>query len=113
MKRELRSLLPALLLAAGCLLATAVSLWSSRSLAWALAGPALLALTVVAAGALRRRIESRPQSYTADAIMGGAVIASGAMVAVVDPSHVILMMPILSACAATTLVTKRRCAAAV
>ena len=112
MKRDVRSLLPALLLAAGCLVATAVATWSSRSLALALAGPVVLAVTIVAAGAVRRRLLSQPQSYVADAIMAGAVVASGAIVAVVEPSSVILMMPILSACAAMTLLPKRRCAAA-
>jgi hypothetical protein len=112
MKRDLRSLLPALLLAAGCLGATAVAVWSSRSLVLALAGPVVLAATIIAAGAVRRRLLSRPQSYVADAIMAGAVVASGALVAVVEPSSVILMMPILSACAAMTLLPKRRCAAA-
>lgn len=101
MKRERRSLLPAVLLAAGTLAATAVSVWGP----WALAGPAVMAVTVVATGAVRGRL-------AADAIMGGAVLAAGAIVAAVDPSAVVMMMPILSACAATTLIAKRRCAAA-
>ncbi len=102
-----RSLVPPLLLAAGILAATAVSLRSSESFAWALAGPFVMAATVVG---FRRRAHSRRQRF-ATVLVSSAIFIAGAIVAVADPAGVPLMMPILGACAAMPLFP-RACAAA-
>lgn len=103
MKRN--SVFPPLLLAAGVLAATAVSLLSSTSLAWALAGPAILMGTIVLAVAMVERVVSARTM-----ILGGGVFLAGAIVAFADASAVPLMMPILGACAGVALVP-RRCVA--
>lgn len=96
------SVFPALLLAAGILAATAVSLLSSTSLAWALAGPAILMGTIVAAVAMvERAVSGRAM------ILGGGVFLACAIVAFADASSVPMMMPILGACAGVALVPKR------
>lgn len=112
MQARFRSLVPSLLLAAGILGATALSLLSATSLAWALAGPLALAVVVIASKALDNRLMSRADSYGAATIMAGGVFAGGAIVAFGDPSSVPMMMPILGACTAVVL-TPRRCAASV
>jgi hypothetical protein len=110
MQARFRSLVPSLLLAAGILGATAVSLWSATSLAWALAGPLALAVVVIAAKAVSNRLLSRADSYVPAMIMAGGVFASGAMVAFGDPASMPMFMPILGACTAMVL-TPRRCVA--
>ena len=105
MKMNFRSLFPAMLLAAGVLAATAVSLSSSRSLAWALAGPAILMATILAAGAMEDRVVS-----VRTMILGGAVFVAGAIVGFTDPSSVPAMMPILGTCGVAVL-APRRCIA--
>jgi hypothetical protein len=95
------SVLPAIGLAAGILVATAVSLWSSRSLAWALAGPAVLSVTVLLAARSNR-------SSIPAAIMAGGLFLAGTIVALADRSSVPMMMPILGACAVAVL-PPRRC----
>lgn len=107
MQARFRSLVPALLLAAGVLGTTALSLWSATSLAWALAGPLALAVVVVAARALDRRLLGRTDSYGAAMILAGAVFGGGAMVAFADAASVPAFMPILGACAAMVLMPRR------
>ena len=99
--------LPAVLMAAGFLAATAVSLASGRSFAWAMAGPLMLAATLFAVNALRHR-ELPPKHWYGDAILGAAIVAAGAIVALADPAFVPSLMPILGTCAAFTLVPGRR-----
>ena len=94
-----RSLVPPLLLAAAVLAASAVSLRSAESLSWALAGPFIIAATVVA---LRPRRGSRSQWF-GTLLLASAIFLSGAMVALADPADVPLMMPILASCAAVSL----------
>lgn len=107
MQARFRALLPALLLAAGILGATALSLSSATSLAWALAGPLALAIVVLAARWLGNRLLVRTDSYRSAMILAGAVFVAGALVAFADASSVPMLMPILGACAATVLVSRR------
>ncbi len=99
------SLVPSLLLGLGVIGATAVSVLTPESLPWALAGPLLLAGTLVAAAAVRARMGTR--AYAAPMILGGAIVAAGALLALADPAFVPAMMPILGACAAMGLLPVR------
>lgn len=107
MQTKFKSHLPALFLAAGVLGASAVSLMGSRSFAWALAGPSLLAGVVIAARMLSNRVLLRTDPYSGAVIIAGAVFVAGVMVAVVDPASVMLLMPLLGGCAASVLVAER------
>ncbi|MBV9496657.1 MAG: hypothetical protein JOZ54_20605 [Acidobacteria bacterium] len=91
-----RPLLPELLLAAGIMGATALSLPSARSWAWAMVGPVALAATIVGVSALRRG--GRVQAP--DFILAAAVILGGVIVAAADLGAVPIIMPILGASAA-------------
>jgi hypothetical protein len=99
MRIELKRLVPYLLLAAGILGATGISLLSSRSLAWALAGPLLLAATVVVSRVVENRLLSRSDSTVSAFILAATVLVAGAVVAVSDPASVSKLLPILGACA--------------
>jgi len=101
---DVRSLVPSLLLAAGVLVATLISLRSSSSLLWALAGPFALAATLVVVASIASQQASAPAW-----IMGGSLFLAGAIVALADAASVPLMMPILGACAAVVLMPRRRC----
>ena len=101
MKTPFRTLWPALLLAAGILASSAVSLLSYRFPAWAMAGPLLLAVVTVATGA-------RVHSYTRSLILGGAVLLAGGIVALADPASVPAIMPILGACAGVAVLPREK-----
>ncbi len=102
----MKSLRAPLLLAAGILVATAISLRSERSLLWALAGPAMLSATIVFVSAMERR------SRVTAMVIAIGLFLSAAIVAVADASHVSMMMPILGACSVAVLLPQRLCAAA-
>lgn len=106
MKTNFRSLVPALLLAAGIVSATAVSLWS------ALGGLSLLIASILTTGAMADRLLTRTYSLRAAMIHAGAVVVAGAIVAITDASMVPMLVPILGASAVTLLAPQKRCAAA-
>lgn len=106
MRIELRRLFPPLLLAAGILGATGISLLSLRSPTWALAGPLLLGATVVVSRVAENRLRSRSESNHSAFILGAAVFLAGAIVAVSDPSSVSQMLPVLGACVASLGVSR-------
>lgn len=110
MQARLRSASPALLLAAGILVATAIAVSVRNQPAWALAGPLLLGGAILAARWLANRLSSRSDSYVPAMIMGAAMVAAGAMVAIVDPKLVPMLMPVLGASALPVLQAKA-CAA--
>ena len=110
MHARLRTAFPALLLAAGILSATAISVSVETRPAWALAGPLVLGVAIVAARVLANRASSRGDSYVPAMIIGAVMVTSGAIVAVVDPKLVPLLMPILGASALPVL-QARACAA--
>jgi hypothetical protein len=108
MRTTFKSLLPALLLAAGILIASAVSLLSARSWVWAMAGPVLLGVFVIASKALSNRVLARTDSYRVAILMALAVVVAGAIVAFADSAAVPLLMPILGGSAAVTLTPQGR-----
>jgi hypothetical protein len=95
MHARLRSAFPALLLAAGILLATAVSVSIRNQPEWALAGPLVLGGAIVAARFLANRLSVLKTSYVPAMIIGAAMVTAGSMVAVADPKLVPLLMPVL------------------
>ena len=83
-------------------MSSAVSLLNARSFPWALAGPFLLAVMVMTAGGMRT--DSRVKAV----ILGSAVFIAGAIVAVADHASVPMIMPILGACAAVSVIPPER-----
>jgi hypothetical protein len=110
MRNGSQSLAASLVLAGGILAGTAVSLMSARSLSWALAGPAVLAMAVVASVVIRNRVH--PQGSAVVWIMAGTVVIAGGIVALSDPSSVPILMPILGASTVVALTTRRTCVTA-
>ena len=87
---------PSLLVAAGIVAATFVAVLAAKSGWLVLAGPLLLALTVVGADVLGSRLRgksSRP-SWTA-LLLGGSFLLAGVIVALRDPSLVKTLIPVI------------------
>ncbi|HEX7828005.1 MAG TPA: hypothetical protein VF787_00035 [Thermoanaerobaculia bacterium] len=108
MRTTFKSLLPPMVFAAGILIASAVSLLSARSWVWAMAGPVLLGVFIIAAKALSNRLLARADSYRVAILMAIAVVLASAIVAFSDLSDVKLLLPVLGASAAVTLTPQGR-----
>ena len=87
---------PSLLVAAGIVAATFVAARAAESGWLVLAGPLLLALTVVGADVLGSRLRGKPSrpSWTA-LFIGGSFLLAGLIVALRDPSLVKTLIPVI------------------
>jgi hypothetical protein len=87
---------PSLLVGAGIVAATFVAVLAAESGWLVLAGPLLLALTVVGADVLGSRLRGKPSrpSWTA-LFIGGSFLLAGLIVALRDPSLVKTLIPVL------------------
>lgn len=96
-------LVPAVLLALGVILATAVSVWAADSQWLVLTGPLVLALALLGADALTSRLRGEPfvPSWLG-LVMGAVFLGASLIVALADPTRVALLIPVLGAgCAGT------------
>ena len=100
---------PNILLAAGLLVSTAISVWSSDAGWWVLSGPLLLALTLVAADVLaaRSRGISRGPSWSA-VISGLSLVLACTLIALLEPAQVAMMLPILGGGVAVAVLSPDR-----
>jgi hypothetical protein len=87
---------PSLLVGVGIVAATFVAVLAAESGWLVLAGPLLLALTVVGADVLGARLRGEPSrpSWTA-LLLGGSFLLSGLIVALRDPSLVKTLIPVV------------------
>jgi uncharacterized membrane protein SirB2 len=98
-------LVPSLLLATGIIASTVVAVLTSESGWFVLAGPVVMAFAVVGASALVNRSRGDSQGALRVALILGAVLLlAGAILALRDPSRVVMMMPVLGAGAAASVV---------
>lgn len=114
-RKDWINLVPAILLAIGIIVWTAVAARLSDSGWLVVAAPLLLALTIVGADALASRLRGEPfvPSWIGLA-MGASFLAACLIVALVDPTRVALLIPVLGGACAGTMValhpTSRRMA---
>jgi hypothetical protein len=87
---------PSLLVGAGIVAATFVAVLATESGWLVLAGPLLLALTVVGADVLGSRLRGKPSrpSWTV-LFLGGSFLLAGVIVALRDPSLVKTLIPVV------------------
>lgn len=102
--------LPAVALAVGILVATAIAAFTQASFGSAIAASLVLACAIVLASRLAQTTgapatsESRVAAYAA-----GAVVLAAGIVALVDPASVAMMLPILGGGAVVVLGERPRC----
>lgn len=97
---------PAVLLALGILVATAVAVWAADSVWLVLTGPLLLALAIVGADALDSGL--RGQSFVPSVgalVLGMAFLMACLTLALADPAGVAPMIPILGGTCAGAVIT--------
>lgn len=87
---------PALLLALGIIVATALAVWAADSLWLVLVGPLLLALAIVGADALGSHLRGQSLAPSLGALMlATTLLAACLILALADPAGVAPMIPIL------------------
>ena len=98
---------PTLLVGTGIVAATFVAVLAAESGWLVLAGPLLLALTVVGADVLGSRLRGKPSrpSWTA-LLVGGSFLLAGLIVALRDPSLVKTLIPVIGVTAWPTLMMR-------
>ena len=95
---------PTLVLAAGVVSSTVVVMLARDSTWGLIAGPALMALALVGASILARRLgRTSSETMRVAALLGGAVVLASVIVALRDPSRIPAIMPILGGGAAVTV----------
>jgi hypothetical protein len=98
-------LAPSLLLGAGIIASTALAVLTSEFGWFVLAGPLVMALAVVGASILIDRVHGDSRAALPIALLLGAVLmVAGAILAFRDPSRVAMLMPILGAAAAASVI---------
>ena len=98
-----------LILAAGILGATIVSMLAAESAWWVLAGPLIMALATVVAVLAERRVHGPSRGAMAAAlIFGAAMVLAGVILAVKNPLGVAVAMPILGGGAVVVLANSWR-----
>ncbi len=106
-----RTVIVGLVLAAGILVSTAVSLPAGESVLAALAAPVLMASAVMLAWHLAPVDGPRRQAlFRRAAILAASVLVAGLVIIAADPARLKLMMPILGAAVSAPLLaaTRRR-----
>lgn len=105
-RKDWIGLTPALLLATGVLVSTAVAVWASDfGRLVALAAPLLLTLTILGADALDSRLRGGAAIPSWNALLlGAANLLACLTVALVDPEQVAMMIPLLGGACAGTMV---------
>jgi hypothetical protein len=101
------ALSPSLLLAGGIIASTLLAALAAKSGWLVLAGPLLLALTVVSADVLSSRLQgesARPSG--AALILGGTFLLAGSIVAHRDPSLVKTLLPVVGAASWVTILLR-------
>jgi uncharacterized membrane protein SirB2 len=90
--------IPSVLVAVGVIVSTAVSVATAEAGWLTLAGPGILALTMVGAWALgNRQPEASRAGLRLVLILAAAVLMASVIAALGDPAHVSTLMPILGA----------------
>lgn len=113
MMRILKTASPYLLLAAGVLGATALSVATEEHGAWVLTGPVLLGASVLAAAVLARRLGvGRRASYVAAAITAGSFVLAGGIVLLRGAELVPELVPLLGTMGIVALGSPTCCARA-
>lgn len=99
-------LVPAILLALGVIVATAVAVWTADSQWLVMTAPLVLALALLGADALSSRLRGEPfvPSWLG-LVMGVVFLGATLIVALVDPSRVALLIPVLGGACAGTMFT--------
>jgi hypothetical protein len=102
----LLALAPSLLLASGILAATYISALAAESRWLVMAGPLLLALTVVVAVVLVARTQAHAPGITAMAlILVSSILLAGFIVTLRDPGMVAMFLPIFGGACAPLLLS--------
>lgn len=87
-----------LLVGAGIVVATVIVLLAADSGWWAMSGPLVLALTVVAADMVAAREERDSSGPSPSAlVLGGSFLLAGLIVTLSDPALVKVLIPIMGA----------------
>jgi hypothetical protein len=104
---NMKTLYPALLLAAGVLLASTLAVQQSSWLV--LAAPVALALSVLVADSLGAHLRGgRVRPSHRALILASSFLLAGTIVAVGEPAQLKPLMPVLAACAAVTVLKPRK-----
>ncbi len=96
-----------LILAGGILAGTALSAALAGSGWWVLAGPLLLAVSLVAAYAVAQDVLVESRKY-AVLILGGSFLVAASIVALQDPAQVASLVPIMGSCGVFVLLPGER-----
>jgi uncharacterized membrane protein SirB2 len=100
-------LTPSLLVGIGIILATLVAVLTAKSGWLILAGPLVLAVAVIGADVLARRLRGASSSPSpAAVILGAAFLLAGAIVTFRDPSQVASLIPIVGVTAWVALLMR-------
>jgi hypothetical protein len=100
---------PSLVVGAGIIVSTLVAVLAAESGWLVLAGPLLLALTVVSADLLQSRLRGGSSGPSLAALLlGGAFLLAGVIVAFREPSLVPTLIPICGSAAWVTLLRPQR-----
>jgi hypothetical protein len=98
---------PSLLVGAGIVVATLIAVLAAESRWLVLAGPLLLALTVVSADVLGARLRGESSGPSRAALfLGGAFLLAGLIVNLRDPSLVKTLIPVIGAASWVTLLLR-------
>ncbi len=109
MRKYWRALGPSLIVGAGILVATFVAAHAGESGGWVLAGPLLLALTVVSADVLDSRLHGESSGASAATlIVTAAFLVASLIVMSRDPNIVKTLIPIMGAAGWVALLRPQR-----
>lgn len=106
---KLRTLLPALALAAAALLSTWIAVHAGASRWTLLAAPLLLALAILAVDIWQARLQGLPLRPSQGVLMlGVAVVVAAVIVGIGNPRQMQELMPVLIAVSAVAIGARRR-----
>lgn len=95
---------PSLVVGTGIIVSTLVAVLTAESGWLVLAGPLLMALTVVSADVLQSRLRGGSSGPSVAALLlGGAFLLAGVIVAFREPSLVATLIPVIGSSASITL----------
>ena len=107
--RNLRTLLPALALAAAALVATWIAMHAGGSPWTVLAAPLLLALAILTTDIWQAHLQEQPLRPSQGVLMlGVSVVVAALIVGVGNPRQVQELMPVLIAVSAAAIGTRQR-----
>ena len=98
-----------LILAVGIIGSTVVAMLAEESRWWVLAGPLFMALSLMVAVFVHRRLHGPSRGTSGGAILlGAAIVLAGVILAQANPARVAPFMPILGATAFVVFLATRR-----